>query len=80
MTKEERSWLRKMQKLLDKCPSHFEFNTVGDCNLTVFDNRKRDEIDAIHDAGGCEFCGAIDAAGAYIGDLIFPNNVHSTTG
>lgn len=77
MTKEERSWLRKMQNLLDKCPSHFSFNTVGDCNLTVFDNRKLDEIDAFYNAGS-EFCGAIDAADAFIEDLIFPNNVHST--
>lgn len=82
LTKEEKSWLRKMQNLLDKCPAHFEFNTVGDADLTVFDNRMRDKIEAVYQDGnaGNEYCGAIEDAGAFIASLRFPNLVHSTAG
>lgn len=79
LTKEEASWLRRMQNLLNKCPPHFEFNTIGDCDVTVFDNRMKDEIEAIFDRRG-EYCNAIEEAGAEVGRLNFPNNVHSTAG
>ena len=78
--KEEASWLRRMQNLLDKCPKHFEFNTTGDCDVTVFDNRKIDEIKRIMDSGSGEFANAIADADAEIGRINFPNNVHSTAG
>lgn len=82
LTKEEKTWLRQMQKLLDKCPKHFEFNTVGDPDLVVFDNRKTELIEEIYNSGnsGNEFIGAIYEADAIVGHLLFPNNVHSTAG
>jgi hypothetical protein len=80
LTKEEKSWLRKMQNLLDKCPKHFAFNTTGDNDVAVFDNRKIQEVYAIADERHGEFSNAIDEAGAHVGYLRFPNPVHSTAG
>lgn len=37
LTPEEKAWLRKVQKLLDNCPSRFGFYTIGDPQLQVFD-------------------------------------------
>jgi hypothetical protein len=81
LTKEEKAWLRRLQKVLDACPSdRFQFNTIGDADITVFDGSRIDEINEYHDNNGGEFCNAIDELDASFGTLDFPGNVHNTAG
>ncbi len=78
LSKEERAWLKKLQNLLDACPSsRLGFYTTGDPVVTVYDYDKETEINDIHNG---EFANAVDECDARLGELIFPNFVHSTAG
>ena len=80
-TKEEKSWLRKMQNLLDKCPSkRLGFFTTGDPEVTVYDCGREAEINENLDINRCEFANSVENVGAGLGSLRFPNQVHSTAG
>lgn len=79
-TKAEKSWLLELQEVLDRCPSkRLGFFTTGDATVSVYDNSKDAKIYVIADAGG-EFANAVEKAGADIGTIQFPFNVHSTAG
>ena len=82
MTKEERAWVARVQKLLSNPPSdRIGFYTTGDRNVTIYDCTKDQEINDYHDARETvEFCGAVNHFDARLGELIFPSGVHSTTG
>lgn len=83
MTKEEKAWIRKLQKLLDNPPSdRLGFFTTGDSAISIYDKTKDDEITAIHsDDFSGEFCNAVERADAdFIEKLTFPSSVHSTCG
>lgn len=84
LTKAEQAWLEKLQTVLNECPSNrLGFYTIGDNNLSVFDKRKESKINDAMDAGmsGCsDFGPAVDKFNAYLGELIFPSEVHSTSG
>lgn len=81
LTKAEAMWIAKIQRLLDNPPSkRLGFYTTGDCDLTIYDGSKEDEIVAEHDAGGGEFGSAVDRCDARLWALHFPASVHSTSG
>jgi hypothetical protein len=82
LTKVEKSWLRKVQNLLNKCPSdRIGFYTIGDKDLTVYDYSKEAEITEYNDNGTArDFSEGVDEFEASLGGLIFPNQVHSVAG
>jgi hypothetical protein len=81
LTKEEKAWVQKVQRLLSNPPSdRLGFYTTGDNNVTIYNKDLESEIDALYDKGGREFCSSVDDADAELGELIFPNQVHSTAG
>jgi hypothetical protein len=83
LTKEEKSWLRKVQNLLDECPSdRIGFFTTGDKDVSVYDCSRKQEIDELELASEhCyEYCQCISEVGADLGSLTFPNQVLNLPG
>lgn len=82
LTKEEKSWIRRMNTLLKACPSdRFGFFTIGDNDVMIYDASRKDEIDALFDtSNGPDFCVVIDRLDAGLGEVTFPAQVHSTAG
>lgn len=80
----EKLWLKKLQDLLDKCPTErFGSYTTGDDDITIFDKVKFDEWSKtrldLHESTG-ELCYKIQKAGAFIQTIDFPFSVESTSG
>lgn len=45
LTKQEKAWVRKLNKLLAECPSNrIAFATTGDCDVTLFDMTRYGDI------------------------------------
>jgi hypothetical protein len=83
LNRREAAWIRKLQNVLDECPSdRIGFYTIGDSDVTLYDRTKEKDInDAIYDRHGGDFCQAVDDADAgFNACLLFPANVHSTSG
>jgi hypothetical protein len=81
LTKEEKSWLLKVQNLLNKCPSdRIGFFTTGDTAVTVYDCSRTKEIDEFDLTNSTEYCQCISDVGAHLGRLIFPNQVLNLPG
>ncbi|PML45603.1 hypothetical protein BCT75_04260 [Vibrio lentus] len=83
LTAAEKKWLKKVQAVLDECPSdRVAFFTVGDRQIHAYDASKLDEIlnyqNSKHNA---DFCKAVDACDAsFDDDLTFNQPVESTAG
>jgi hypothetical protein len=75
LTKEEKSWMRKMQNLIDKCPPRLGFFTIGDPELGVFDRDKEGEFDE-----SVDMVRELDRCDAHLGALNFSSNVHGVCG
>ncbi|EIQ2726679.1 hypothetical protein LUZ32_001570 [Salmonella enterica] len=77
LTKQEKAWVRKLNKLLAECPSNrIAFATIGDCEVTRYGDIC-DLVDNEHD----EFIPAAMRIGAAFNEcLTFPNQVESTAG
>lgn len=81
LTTEEAKWLKRLQKVLNECPSdRIGFFTVGDPSVFVYDCSKDEQIQEAHDRSSGEFCGAVHDLEADLGVLDFPSAVHSTAG
>lgn len=82
MTDAERKWVKKLQKVLNECPSErIGFYTTGDRSVTVYDRSKEEDINADLDSGRAgEFGCSVDLNDAYFEVLNFPAPVHSTAG
>lgn len=82
LTKEEKLWVKKLNKLLADCPSkRIAFATIGDCDVTLYDVTYVDAISEMVDKNGGEFISAGEILGANFSErLIFPNQVESTAG
>ena len=86
LTKKEQSWVNKVQKVLNECPSkRIGFYTIGDSDLTLFDITKIDEIYNLMDAhvgdGGPDFGPLVVKVGAdFNEELYFPNSVETAQG
>ena len=78
LTKEERRWVKRVQKVLNACPSdRIGFYTVGDPDIALYDKEK--DVDEIYnDKDYSDFCQAVQDLEADLETLIFPSNVHST--
>lgn len=80
LTKAEKAWVAKIQKLLDNPPSdRLGFYTIGDPNVSVYDRSKEDEMNEMSEQGE-DWCGCVRAFDADLGSLRFPASVHSTAG
>lgn len=75
MTKEEKTWIENMQRLLNKTPQRFGFYTTGDCSLSIYDKGKEplfnQDRDLVYDVYEHE---------ADIGCLNFTTPVHGVLG
>jgi len=81
LTKVEAAWVKRLQKVLDECPSdRIGAFTVGDPTITLYDRSRDQEIDAVLEAGNIEYCQAVSKVGAELTELKFPFQVHSTSG
>ena len=85
MTKNEKVWFDKLQKLMDECPfddSKYESYTIGDFDITFYDVKKheakREEYaDDNYYPDECLICGNANAE-VYLITTKFP--IHSTAG
>lgn len=82
LTKAEKAWVAVVQAALDKCPSNrLGFATIGDHDLSIFDNRGMGKIDAALKGGGADFIPAAQKLGLVAGEVLhFPQPVESTAG
>ena len=82
LTKEELKWLKKVQKVINECPSkRLGAYTIGDTDITIYDSTLEDDICARLDSGeSMDFGPAVHELNAYLGSIDFPFNVHSTAG
>ncbi|EAA4446372.1 hypothetical protein DPE66_10105 [Salmonella enterica subsp. enterica] len=82
LTKQEKAWVKKLNKLLAECPSNrIAFATIGDCDVTLFDVTRYGEICDLVDKEHDEFIPAALRIGAAFNEfLTFPNQVESTAG
>jgi hypothetical protein len=83
LTRDERKWLRDVQRVLDACPSdRLGFYTIGDPQVTVYNRTKEEKINALMDAHDkMDFPQAVQDAKADLHiNLDFPACVHSVAG
>lgn len=81
LTRQEKAWLNKLQKILDECPfdaSDFDSYTIGDCDVTVFKQRVKVaqyQMESERDLPAC-----VEALDAEVFRLQFPFGVVSAAG
>ncbi|HFG2243858.1 TPA: hypothetical protein ACGF9S_001274 [Vibrio cholerae] len=83
LTSEEKKWFKKVQAVLDECPSErIAFYTIGDRDLQAYDVKKYNQISDYQNATRSgDFCRAVEACGAGFNEcLMFKNPVESTSG
>lgn len=79
LTKEEKAWIKKVQALLNKCPSkRMAGAATGDCGITLYDTSFEDKIDEIMDKGIADFVPTINKLECKLGTIVFPFVIHST--
>jgi hypothetical protein len=72
LTKTEKAWLKKAQKLFNESPERFEFLTAGDAVLTIVDKEG---------AKSSELCdGAAEEDGIVLGYIRTKGAVHGVSG
>jgi hypothetical protein len=80
--KEEMAWLKKLQKVLNSCPSQrMAAYTTGDNILTLYDVAADDseEANLLH-TNNRDWCHVVYDTGCELGVLKFPFAVHATSG
>lgn len=81
LTEREIAWLKKLQTVLDECPSdRLGAYTIGDANLFLYDRRFEDAINERSQSTSVDFCRAVAAERAGLCDIRFPFPVHATAG
>lgn len=83
LTAAEKKWLKKVQVVLDECPSRrIAFYATGDCSIAAYNVEKYDAISDYQDRKwNAEFCTAVEACDASFNEkLTFKNPVESTSG
>ncbi|HFU2857276.1 TPA: hypothetical protein ACGQ50_000816 [Enterobacter cloacae] len=82
LTKAEKAWVKQLQEHLDNCPSdRIAFATSGDCDLTLFDVTRYDEVLQRVERDHDEFrAGAVKCGAAFEEQLTFPNQVEAVAG
>lgn len=82
LTKEEKAWVKKVNKILSQCPStRLGFASMGDPSIYIFDVTRLDEIyEQLEDNKG-DFIPSAQEIGAVSVECIeFPSAVESTAG
>lgn len=82
LTQAERNWLELLQHLLLNPPSkRISFYTIGDHNMTAYDNRFEQEIDRLVSGNHVsDVCVAVEDLGARLFDVEAAMPIHSTAG
>lgn len=82
LTKQEKAWVKKLNKLLAQCPSkRLAFATTGDCDVSIFNQTQYDAICDEQENNGGEFISSAARIGALFDEVLnFPNQVESTAG
>lgn len=82
LTSEEKKWLKKLQKVLNECPSNrMESYTTGDNCITIYDISANDSEEAENLArDNNDWCNVIDATDTELASITFPFAVLSTAG
>ncbi|WP_390241146.1 hypothetical protein [Vibrio sp. R78045] len=81
LTKQEKAWFNKLQKVLNECPfdaSDFDSFTIGDNDITVFKNKC--EVDAHHSKYETDLAISVSELDAEVFELKFPFGVASAAG
>lgn len=81
LTKKEKDWFNKLQKVLDECPfdtSDFDSYTIGDPDITVYKNV--DKVTEHHSKYETDLCISVAALDAEVFVLRFPFGVASASG
>ncbi|MBE3670902.1 hypothetical protein BOO25_18410 [Vibrio navarrensis] len=81
LTKQEKAWFNKLQKLLNECPfdtSDFDSYTIGDKDITVY--KKVDAVTEHHTKYETDLCNSVRALDAEVFNLRFPFGIASTSG
>lgn len=82
LTKKELAWIKKVQKVLDECPSErLGFYTIGDRDVFLYDLSKENEVSEWMNKNKGDFCWATKALDAdFFTSIDFPAPVESTAG
>lgn len=81
LTKAERDWIKKLQGILDECPSErVGAYTIGDPFLHIYARRFEGQINESLNSGRTDFSMAVSDLGADLHGLKMPFPVHSTAG
>ena len=81
LTKAEKAWIAKLQKVLNECPSdRIGAYTIGDPDLELYDRTLDASIEALQEDSSMDFCTAVEEVGGDLGCLKFPFPIHSTAG
>ena len=81
ISKEEKAWLRKLERLLMSPPTdRLGLYTIGDFELTVYDRTHDDALNAAQDARAVDFCQIVDELGVHMGTVRSACQIHSTAG
>ncbi|EGR0263996.1 hypothetical protein FMH13_13670 [Vibrio cholerae] len=81
LTKQEKAWFNKLQKVLNECPfdtSDFDSFTIGDRAVTVF--KKAKEVSEHQGKYETDLHESVDALDAEVFELMFPFGVASAAG
>lgn len=78
LTKAEAAWIKRVQAVLDECPSdRIGAFTIGDPVVTLYNRDKDEQINAHIET---DFGRAVEREKAELGVLRFPFPIHSTCG
>ncbi len=81
LTDAESSWIKKLKRVLAECPSdRIASYTIGDSDITLYDNSFQSEINALLDSGRTDHSAAVDALDCELAHIPFPFPVHSVAG
>ncbi|HAS6639306.1 hypothetical protein V3H47_08615 [Vibrio parahaemolyticus] len=81
LTKKERDWFNKLQKVLNECPfdtSDFDSYTIGDNDITVYKNVKG--VTEHHIKYETDLGHSVMALNAEVFNLTFPFGIASASG
>jgi hypothetical protein len=82
LTQQEKSWLKKLEKLLLNPPTNrLGFYTIGDNHLSVYDLSRENEVLEYQDKNpNYDFCMAVNDLAADFGDIRSACAILSTAG
>ena len=78
LTAAEKKWLKKLQKVLNECPSQrMRGHTIGDNDIIIHDDPTRRAWEEKNPAQRLDMGDVIELSGSYLATLDFPFAVES---